>query len=145
MDPLIVVFLVFAVLTLCGIVGASFLWVPWILNFLANNKILITNPAEGTAEAIMHYSELDRFVMSWKGHTLDADWNVVVGEDAVPKEHFMDNVLPGGLKWIGLPGAKSVRFYDLQWSSYRQSAVAQDSQPRDLYHIVVPRRRAPSC
>jgi hypothetical protein len=101
------------------------IWVPALLKAMASRNFLIGMCDEGTAKAVMHYSEFERAVMSWKGHHLTPEWEVVADFENPEKAptHWMDKVLPGSLFWIGLPFSHSVYDYHFQWTSLRQGVL----------------------
>ena len=112
-----------------GIVATHSLWLPWLLNNLAEHNLFITSIKEGQAKAFMKFGEFDRLALSWKGHYLDKDWNVKEipegqtepPDDIHPKaNHWMDRHLPGGLRWLGVPYANAIHSYSFQWSNMRQ-------------------------
>lgn len=119
------------VMGICALIATHMLWLPWVLKNFSEHNFFITAVQEGTAKAIMKYGEFDRFVLSWKGHYLDKDWNVKefekgkeTADDMHPKSiHSMDRWLPGGLRWVGWPFGNTVYCYHFQWTSIRQGTL----------------------
>jgi hypothetical protein len=80
-------------------------------------------------------------VISWKGHYLSENWDVIEGKPevagnppAAPTEHWMDKHLPGGLRWLGI--VNSIYVYHFQWTSIRQGNIANE-KTTDRGHISV--------
>lgn len=127
-----VAFVGIGIATVLFLIASHILWLPWLLERLADHNFFITSVPEGRAKAIMKYGGFDRLVLSWKNHYLNHKWDVIKFEDDIenyredihPKSnHWIDKFLPGGLRWVGWPFANTVYCYHFQWSSIRQGTL----------------------
>lgn len=138
---LIAFFCVIAMVVMALILFRS-IWWPALLQFAAERQILIFSVREGAAAAITHFGEFERLVMSWQGHYLDAQWNVIQGkpgENGNPPAapgHWIDKLLPGGLHWKGWIGMQ-VYYYHFQWLSIRQGKLGSAEQTARGYESIV--------
>ncbi|MEK7575625.1 MAG: SPFH domain-containing protein [Patescibacteria group bacterium] len=94
---------------------------------LARYNVFFTIVQEGTAKAILRFGKCRKIVMSYKGHYLDAEWNVKkIDESPSVEEKLLRKILDwikkitGGLKWIGIPFINKVHLYRFEWTSYEQ-------------------------
>lgn len=115
-------------------------WVPWLLKTMADNNFLITTVEEGTAKAFLRYEKFNRVAMCWKDYHLTPDWDVVSNSEKDSHwadDHWLDAILPGSLRWLGLPFANSIYEYHFQWTSLRQGVLGSGgAMPKDVDAIV---------
>ncbi len=88
-----------------ALMATYWLWIPWLLDRLAEHNFLITSIKEGTAKAFMKFGKFSRIGISWRGRYITKNWDVIEGEpgEGEPEkaqEHWIDRLLPGGLHWV---------------------------------------------
>lgn len=104
---------------------------------LAKNDLFWTFAEEGTARAIMKFDGFHKFVMQYENCKLNEEtWDIVVCGPNEPKKRN----LFGGLKWIGIPGIKSVYKYRFTWATVKAQKEEMEQVERrteTIKHIFV--------
>lgn len=103
--------------------------VVWLL---ASRDIFFTLVREGTAKAILRWKRFSRLTMSYRGHELDNDWNVVsTTAPAAPTQKRWFRWM-SGLQWVGIPFMNSVHSYRFKWTSYEEEKTVQKEEVIDF-------------
>lgn len=104
---------------------------------LAKHDLFWTFAEEGTARAIMKFDGFHKFVMQYENCKLDEKtWDINIYEQNEPKKHNSF----GGLKWIGIPGIKSVYQYRFTWATVKAQKEEREQVERRtemIKHIFV--------
>jgi hypothetical protein len=129
---------------LCALAGSYWLWVPWLISVFAGNNFFITVVDEGTGKWIIKGARKKgrawRFITSDRSTDPSPDfanpeksWDIT--ETRQPKSarlknaegeeswfvDWIDRILPGGIRWVGLPFIYSIHKYNFRWDVLRQS------------------------
>lgn len=123
---------------LLGFIGFG-LGVVFLVYFLARNNIFFTIVEEGSAKAIMRGGEFHHFVLAYRGHSFDKQWNLnpleeeertnISGSRRLAKlfggrgERFF-----GGIRWLGIPFLNTVYEYNFRWTVLRESEPSDDEE-----------------
>ncbi|HTY40007.1 MAG TPA: hypothetical protein VMC43_02875, partial [Candidatus Paceibacterota bacterium] len=112
-----------ALLVATALVGRDF-WLKLLLTPLAKADFFFTMVEEARAKAILVNDRFDRFVMAYKGFGFDDNWNVGEVDKDNPdggtyqeRRKSIDKHLPGGIRWLGLPGVSTVHKYHFRWAT----------------------------
>ncbi|MBU2219209.1 hypothetical protein KKG15_01835 [Patescibacteria group bacterium] len=107
------------------------------ISILAKHNLFWTFVEEGTARAIMKFDGFHKFVMQYENCKLDEKtWDISVCGPDEPKERS----LFGGLKWVGIPGIKSVYQYRFTWATVKAQKEEREQVERRtemIKHIFV--------
>ncbi|MBU3925764.1 hypothetical protein KJ763_01180 [Patescibacteria group bacterium] len=122
------IFLVFAGI-IAGVIAAIYT--------LAKHDLFWTFTEEGTARAIMKFDGFHKFVMQYENCKLDEKtWDIsICGPDESKKRSLF-----GGLKWVGIPGIKSVYKYRFTWATVKAQKEEREQVERrteTIKHIFV--------
>lgn len=125
-----------------------------LINFAAERNVLFTKVKEGTAKAIMRWDQFHRFLIVYRDHDLDQEWNVRHDSLNGKEADFWDDgkqekarrkvelrkqkQLFGGIRfwffdfrgifWIGIPPIYSVYEYEFRWIGFRQQPAGEAKQ-----------------
>jgi hypothetical protein len=128
----------------CALGATYWLWGPWFLNQLAQRNYFVTIVEENTGKWIMRFGRAWRFVtsdphkdpypaFSTEGNgEKDVRWNIekplgtrrlrnAEGEESWLVDFIDRHLLPGGMRWVGLPFVYTVYRYNFRWSVLRES------------------------
>lgn len=98
---------------------APFFAVDWIKSLAARN-ILWTTVEEGRAKAVQRFGKFHHFLMSYKGHAFDNDWNVVE-ENKGRGRSWWDYLSFSGLRFIGIPLVDTIYKYEFRWTTLKEN------------------------
>jgi len=107
------------------------------ISVLAKHDLFWTFVEEGTARAIMKFDGFHKFVMQYENCKLDKKtWDISICGPEKPWERS----LFGGLKWVGIPGIKSVYKYRFTWATVKAQKEEREQVERRtemIKHIFV--------
>lgn len=122
-------------LTFVAIIGIFFGLVI-LIYFLAKNNIFFTFVQEGTAKVILTFGQFSRAIISYVGHELNEEWEVVEKKSPKIITELLKKTKLGGLKPIGIPLIHSVHAYKFKWASFEQIEGQEG-----VAHKVVPHEK----
>lgn len=106
-----------------ALIGLAVLAVVASVYTMAKFNFIFTMVNEGQAKAVKRLGKFRKIIMSYKGHGLDEEWNVVSLEEAKKKNIKLRPEPPrlfGGLRIVGIPFIDMVHIYKFKWTSYEQ-------------------------
>jgi regulator of protease activity HflC (stomatin/prohibitin superfamily) len=148
MDALWIVLLIFLVAGAMSVLAAAALaltyqmWTP----LLAKRKLFVVTPQEGTGMWILKNGKAWRFITPDAKKDPDpvhcdvtekgiAKWPNPEGKLRTSNGgcepwwiQWIDSILPGGMRWIGVPWIYTIYEYNLRWSVLRQNKPSDDEE-----------------
>lgn len=108
------------------LVLVNLLCLPYLIKTMAKNNFFLTLVSEGSAKAVMGSgnSGFQRFIMQYKGHRFNENWDVVDG-GYIEKKTGWTKILSFfgliGVRYLGIPGMQTIHSYTFRWNSLKQA------------------------
>lgn len=96
---------------------------------LAPRNLFFTIVPEGRCKAVMKLGQFQKFLIQWRGHTFDSEWNVVEEEE----EHH----LFGGLRWVGIPPFWRIHEYEFSWTGVDVDGNLVPHKKEELDYVLL--------